>query len=127
MKKATWVLVLAAAVIAVGLPTARAIPPFQKAFIERYVPSENRTPEQEALAGAVETAKCNICHMGNDKKMRNAYGMELDALLDKKTDAQDVDKIMMALEMVEAIHTDAEDESSPTYGDRLGMGLLPVE
>jgi hypothetical protein len=52
------------------------------------------------LAAAVDSAKCNVCHVGSSKKDRNAYGEALAERLDKKEDAKNPEKIRMALDEV---------------------------
>jgi hypothetical protein len=105
-----------------GSESALAIPPFFKEFESMYV--EKDSP---LAAEVARVKKCNVCHKGTDKKMRNAYGEALDKLLDKKTDAGDAEKIKKALEEVGAMHIDAEDDESPTYADRLKEGKLPTD
>ena len=101
-----------AAVAGLGLcltaNSAFAIKPFFDAFTAKY----------PNVTGAA-TAKCNTCHEGTDKKMRNAYGKALDALLDKATDAKDTAKINSALEKVAA--------DNAKFGDNLKAGKLPTE
>ena len=46
---------------------------------------------------AAKEAKCNVCHMGNDKKMRNAYGMAVGTALGEKNVA-DADKIKAGID-----------------------------
>ncbi|MFM8953502.1 MAG: hypothetical protein ACKOOF_10650 [Planctomycetaceae bacterium] len=77
------------------------------------------------LAAAVETAKCNVCHLGKSKKDRNAYGNALAEKLDKKEDAKNVEKIRKALEDVEALPSDPAKADSPTFGALIKEGKLP--
>lgn len=77
------------------------------------------------LAAAVETAKCNVCHMGKSKKDRNAYGNALAEKLDKKEDAKNVEKIRKALEEVAALPSDPAKADSPTFGKLIEDGKLP--
>ena len=107
-------LVLALAALAPA--PAFAIKPFQDEFKAVYV--KDGTP----LAAAVETAKCNVCHVGKDKKNRNAYGEALDKLLDKKADKDDKEKIRKALEEVAALPSG---EAGKTFGDLIQAGQLP--
>ena len=96
MKKLGLLAVCAFCALAFSVHSASAIPPFGIAFNKKYVDGN----ENAAFVEAVKEAKCNVCHVGKDKKMRNAYGMALDALLDKKTDAKDAEKIQKALDEV---------------------------
>jgi hypothetical protein len=77
------------------------------------------------LAAAVETAKCNVCHVGKSKKDRNAYGNALAEKLDKKEDAKNVEKIRKALEDVAALPSDSAKADSPTFGALIAEGKLP--
>jgi hypothetical protein len=95
---------------------AFAIKQFSDEFKAVYV--KEGTP----LAAAVETAKCNVCHVGKNKKDRNAYGEELAKLLDKKTDKDDKAKIKQALEAVAKLPSK---EAGKTFGDLIAAGQLP--
>jgi hypothetical protein len=107
------------------IDTARAIDPFKKEFEAKYVKSAPSTPEEEALATAVKKAKCNVCHVGVKKKDKNAYGIALDTLLDKKADAKDKAKIQEALDKVAEMKSNPDDAASPTFGDLIKQGKLP--
>ena len=105
--------------------SAHAIAPFKKEFETKYVKAEPATPEEQALSAAVKEAKCNVCHVGTKKKDKNNYGLALDELLDKKTDAKDAAKIQEALEKVAAMKSDPNDAASPTFGELILQGKLP--
>jgi len=75
----------------------------------------------ELDAGAVAKAKCNLCHEGKSKKNKNAYGKLLDALLDRKKDAKNPEKIREALAKVES----EKSSSGVTYGELFKEGKLP--
>jgi hypothetical protein len=98
---------------------AFAIKQFADQFSELYV--KEGTP----LAAAVQTAKCNVCHVGKKKSERNAYGAALAKLLDKKADKDDVEKIRKALETVANESSNPEDPAAPTFGDLIEAGKLP--
>jgi hypothetical protein len=108
-------------VLAVGSSAreAFAIKQFFDEFKTVYV--KDGTP----LAAAVETAKCNVCHVGKSKKDRNAYGNALAEKLDKKEDAKNVEKIKKALEEVAALPSDPAKADAPTFGALLKEGKLP--
>jgi cytochrome c2 len=95
---------------------AFAIKQFADEFKEVYV------KDGSPLATAVEAAKCNVCHVGKNKKDRNAYGEELAKLLDKKTDKEDKAKIKQALEAVAKLPSK---EAGKTFGDLIAAGQLP--
>jgi len=126
MKRGNGVpVVMAVAVAMVAAATARpalAIKQFNDEFKAVYVKPDSSDPAEKALAAAVETAKCNLCHKGKEKKDRNAYGEALAELLDKKEDAKNVDKIRKALETVAA---KASPDGGPTFGELIKAGKLP--
>lgn len=112
------VLVLTIAWAAALAPApAFAIKQFADEFKALYV--KEGTP----LAEAVATAKCNVCHVGDSKKDRNAYGQALAERLDKKEDAKNVDKIRQALEEVAALPSAVDGK---TFGDLIAEGKLPA-
>ncbi|MFM7251131.1 MAG: hypothetical protein ACKO5R_14630 [Planctomycetaceae bacterium] len=123
MKRGGAVLVMAVvACVACAARPALAIKQFQDEFKAAYVKADSSDPAEKALAAAVEGAKCNVCHKGKEKKDRNAYGEALAAILDKKEDAKNVDKIRKALETVAA---QPSADGGPTFGDLIKMGKLP--
>ncbi len=108
-----------------------AVPPFWKAFEERYVTGN----ENAAAAETFSKAKCNVCHVDGEKKtVRNPYGVQLSELLEKdnfKKDRLDAEpdkvkeEIFAAFDKVAAMKTDPEKDDAPTFGDRIAQGLLP--
>ena len=114
---------LAVAVVATtAARPAFAIKQFFDQFKEVYVNAEGSDAEK-ALAEAVGTAKCNVCHYGKSKKNKNAYGAALTELLYKKEDKDNVEKIREALEKVAGM----EGPDGKTFGDRLKAGMLPAD
>jgi len=68
--------VLAAGACVAMLPQmASARPPYQQAFYTAY----NVKPESK-----LAMAKCQLCHMGDNKAVRNTYGMALAKALGKE-------------------------------------------
>jgi len=104
---------------------AYAIKQFADEFKAVYVKADSADPAEKALATEVETAKCNVCHVGKSKKDRNAYGHALADLLDKKEDAKDVAKIRAALEKVAGMPSDPAQPDSATFGALIKQGKLP--
>jgi len=98
---------------------ALAIKQFSDQFKEVYV--KEGTP----LAAEVETAKCNVCHKGKNKKDRNVYGESLAKLLDKKEDKDAVEKIRAALATVAQESSDPATPDAPTFGALIEAGKLP--
>ena len=76
------------------------------------------------MAAAVATAKCNVCHVGMNKKERNAYGKRADEYLSKE-DAKDLEKIAKSLTTVDGEHSVKGDATSPTFGEIFKKGELP--
>ena len=114
------VLGLGVALVAGLSRPALAIKQFQDEFKSLYV------KEGSPLAAEVERVKCNVCHVGKEKKERNAYGKALDERLDKKADKENKDKIRKMLEEVAALPSDPAKPDSPTFGALLKEGKLPV-
>lgn len=112
---------LVALVVAVGAPSALAIPQFQKAFEQKYIETHENAEFKKFVH---DEAKCFVCHQGKSKKNHNVYGEQVEELLTKK-DKDDTAKIMAALEEVGAMHIDPENEESPTYADVIAEGKLP--
>ena len=104
---------------------AFAIKQFFDEFKAVYVKPDSADPAEKALAAEVETAKCNVCHMGSSKKERNAYGHALAERLNKKEDAKNVDKIRESLEKVAAMPSDPAKADGPTFGALIEQGKLP--
>ncbi|MEM9352444.1 MAG: hypothetical protein AAGA92_05485 [Planctomycetota bacterium] len=115
--------VFAASLLMSLAQSASAIKPFQDVFVKEYVDEESKT-ELTELASSKRLA-CLICHQGKKKKHHNPYGEHLEDLLDKKKDAKNKEKILEALKKVAAMHSDPDDESSPTYGELIAEGKLP--
>ena len=115
-----------AVVVASSCRPAFAIKQFFDEFKAVYVKPDSNDPAEKALAAAVETAKCNVCHMGMNKKDRNAYGNALAELLDKKEDAKNMEKIRQSLEKVAGMPSDPAKSDSPKFGDLIKQGKLPA-
>jgi hypothetical protein len=110
-------------VVSIALSShALAIPQFQKAFLEKYI---NDCEDEDFQKMVKREAKCLVCHQGmKSKKHHNAYGVHLTELLTKE-DKDDTDKIMKSLEEVANMHSDPEDEESPTYAELIANSKLP--
>lgn len=93
-------------------------------FKALYVKPDSSDAAEKALAAEVETAKCNVCHVGSVKKDRNAYGNALSEKLDKND--KDAAKIKKVLEEVAALPSDPATAGSPTFGALLKEGKLPA-
>jgi hypothetical protein len=105
---------------------AEAIKPFEIEFRNLYYKPESADPAEKALAAAIETVKCNVCHEGTSKKNRNLYGQELSKLLDKTADKDNVEKIREAIEKVGGMKADPDNPSAPTFSEVIRAGKLPA-
>ncbi|HEV2972626.1 MAG TPA: hypothetical protein VGY55_21850 [Pirellulales bacterium] len=117
---------------------ASALPPFKKAFEDKYVTNSS----SEGFKDAFKAASCNTCHVkGKDKKSRNAYGAALAKItgghakkdLDdaKASGGDDAQKAKMAeiLKKLDDAFAKVEGQKSPsgdTYGDLIKAGKLPA-
>lgn len=117
--------VVAGLVFGLAAPQAQAIKQFKDEFDAKYVKPDSQDAKEKGLAEAASAAKCLICHEGESKKQRNAYGQALDQLLDKKEDKENKEKIQAALDSVAKQKVDPNDAASPTFGDLLKAGKLP--
>jgi hypothetical protein len=104
---------------------AQALKAFRDQFEAKYVKADSKDPADMALATAFKEAKCNICHVGKNKKARNAYGRELAKFLNKETDKENVEKIRASLDKVAAMKSN-KDPQAPTFGELIKQGKLPA-
>jgi len=127
MRLAMYALALVAAAVvmtSVTVEPAAARPPYNKEFQAKYLKKDSTDPAEMALAASIEKVKCNVCHKGKNKKMRNDYGMALSKLL-TKADAMNIEKIKASLDKVAEEHSKPDDDKSPTFGQLLKEGKLP--
>lgn len=120
-----WGVVLGAMVVVVVGASSRpafAIKEFFDEFKAVYVKPDSADANDKALVAEVETAKCNVCHVGSSKKERNSYGNALADLLDKKEDKKNPEKIRQALDTVAAMPSA---DGALTFGELLKQGKLP--
>lgn len=90
---------------------AQARPQYNKAFLAKY----------PALADAAKKVKCNVCHEGKSKKMRNIYGKALQKHIGKNE--KDKAKIDAALTATEK---EPSAVKGKTFGDLIKEGKLPA-
>lgn len=116
-------LLLVAIVASASAHPAFAVLQFYKVFDEVYlVDHDNEDFVKEARD---PKTRCLVCHQGKQRKNHNPYGKHLVELLDKAKDVKDVEKIKAALAKVGEMHSDPEDETSPTYDELIKAGTLP--
>jgi len=113
---------MVAVVVGAAPRPAFAIKEFFDEFKAVYVKPDSADANDKALVAEVETAKCNVCHVGSSKKERNSYGNALADLLDKKEDKKNQEKIRTALDTVAAMPSA---DGAPTFGELLKQGKLP--
>jgi hypothetical protein len=105
----------------VAVDSADARAGHKKIWEEKYVSPGN--PMDKALGGTGK-ANCHVCHAGKSRKNRNAYGQAISELIGK--DEKDKDKLLAAFEQVAGQHSNPSDESSPTWGELIEKGTLPI-
>ena len=104
-------LAVVAAIVLSSTRSAEARPNYLKEFIKKY-------PKLEADA---KKTKCNVCHVGKKKKMKNDYGTAMGKVLGAKK-VKDKEKIAEALGKTEPEKSGTEGK---TFGDLLKDGKLP--
>jgi hypothetical protein len=116
--------VLAVAAVLTTRPAA-ADKTFFEAFKSMYVKPNAKDRTTVIFNLAVEKKSCTICHGPESKKTFNAYGTQVKKLL-HKSDAGNTAKIKKALAAVSRQPSDPNDRSSPSFGQRIHSGKLPV-
>jgi mono/diheme cytochrome c family protein len=115
------------ALIAITASPAFAVKEFKDAFKSKYVKPDSTAANDVALAAAVDQTSCGICHTDpKNKKLRNDYGKQLAKLITKK-DKKNKDKIFKAMDKVAAMKVKPADAKSPTFGDKIAKGMLPMQ
>jgi hypothetical protein len=124
MKKVCVCLILGLIALSVSLESASALPPFNKEWLAKYKEGNSNA----SFVEAVDTAKCNVCHEGTSKKMKNEYGKAVGKYLTKakyneiKEDEAAAKKyILEGLAKAEA----EKGAGGKTYGEMLKAGQLP--
>lgn len=92
--------------------SVQARPTYAKAFVATY----------PGLEAAAKEAKCNVCHEGTSKKMRNAYGKALAKSLGEPN-VKDEAAIVAGLKKTEGEKSAVEGK---TFGDLIKDGKLPA-
>ena len=97
---------------------ASARPPYNQEFKQKYLGEDSKMAK--ALG---ETSSCNVCHVGANKKKRNDYGAAFQKVL-KKNGGQAA--IVEALDKVAKQRSKPKDDKSPTFGELIEEGKLPI-
>lgn len=96
---------------------------YLKVFDEVYLKEhENQDFAKEARNPKM---RCLLCHQGKNRKHHNPYGIHIVEAIGPKKNVRDVPKIKEALAKVGAMHSDPDDETSPTYDEMLQAGTFP--
>jgi len=127
MKK--FSLLLVCLMLAISAAPAWAIPPFSDAFKKAYV--KEGTP----LAEKVAEVKCNVCHMGKEKKDKNEYGKAVSKFLKKADftgDAKKYDDVKgdaAQKALADGLKSAEAEKSSggKTFGELIKAGELPAK
>ena len=121
MKKVCVCLVLALIGLGFSFQSASALPPFNKEWVGKY-----NTPEKAAYT----EAKCNVCHAGESKKMKNEYGKVVGKFLTKAKYNEIKEDEAAAKKYIAEGLAKAEAEkaaSGKSYGEMLKAGELPAK
>lgn len=99
---------------------------FHKEWVKMYIDEEDESEEADEYRGLVAKGKyrCLVCHQGKKKDNHNPYGMHFVGVLGKD-DKKDTDKIVETLEEVGKMHSDPDDEESPTYNELIAEKKFP--
>lgn len=119
------ILALAVAWLSLTASPAGAVKQFRDQFKSKYIKSESKDPKDVALLAAFDEARCSVCHVGDNKKNRNAYGKAVGQFV-HKPDAKNSAKIQAALEKAAAVKSNPSDPKSPTFGEIIAKGKLPA-
>jgi len=120
MKKVCMCIVVGLVAGAWSLPSASALPPFNKEWTAKYNPGDKNPTYVEA--------KCNVCHEGASKKMKNEYGKAVGKFLTKaKYNEIKEDEAVAKKYILEGLQK-AEGEKNgggKSYGELIKAGKLP--
>jgi hypothetical protein len=127
MRYGVVVFVVAAVMTSAVLTTrpAGAVKPFMEQFKAMYVKPKSKDRTMLIFNAAVEKKSCTICHGPKSKKTFNAYGEQVKKYLSKR-DKENPSKIKTGLAKASKMKSVPDDSSSPTFGERLRAGKLPV-
>ena len=109
-----------------GIRPAGAVKQFLEQFKAVYVKPKTSNHTMQIFNAAVEKKGCTICHLPKPKKGFNTYGAQFKGVLSAKRDAGSPATIRNAIKQVAMVKTDPAAPKSPTFGQRLSKGKLPV-
>jgi hypothetical protein len=120
MKKVCLCVLVLVVTYGISLPYASALPPFNKEWVAKYNAGESNA--------AFTEAKCNVCHAGESKKMKNEYGKVVGKFLTKaKYNEIKEDEAAAKKYILEGFEKAAGEKGADgkSYGDLLKAGKLP--
>jgi len=124
MKKVCVCLVLFVFGMIVCAQSASALPPFSKEWKGKYLEGNGNAKFVEAAT----TANCNVCHVGTDRKMRNAYGMAVSKYLTKAKFQEIKDDETVAKKYIlDGLDKAAAEKngSGKSFGEMIKAGEMP--
>lgn len=113
-----------AIIVGICAGTAHSRQQYKTEFFSKFVNRNSTDPNEKSFADSAVKAKCTVCHVGEEKKNRNAFGRELTKLLQKNE--KDTAKIDEAFDAVLKMKSVPDDPNSPTYGELMKEGKLPA-
>lgn len=124
MKKVCVTLTLVVLALGWSYQSASALPPFNKEWMAKYKEGNGNAKFVEAI----DTAKCNVCHEGMSKKMKNEYGKAVGKFLTKAKYNEIKDDEAAAKKYILEGFQKAEGEKSAggkSFGEMFKAGELP--
>lgn len=124
MKKVCVCLTLVVLALGWSYQSASALPPFNKEWMAKYKEGNGNAKFVEAI----DTAKCNVCHEGMSKKMKNEYGKAVGKFLTKAKYNEVKDDEAAAKKYILEGFQKAEAEKSAggkSFGEMFKAGELP--
>lgn len=121
-----YVLMMAMFLAATASQSAFGFVEFHKEWVKMYVDEDDDSEEAEEYRGLVAKGKyrCLVCHQGKKKDNHNPYGIHFVGVLGKE-DKKDTEKIVQTLEEIGKMHSDPDDEESPTYNELIADHKWP--
>jgi hypothetical protein len=126
MKKVCVTVVLGLVAVAFSMQSAKALPPFNKEWVAKYVEGNSNA----AFVEAAGTAKCNTCHMGTSKKDHNHNGQAVKKYLTKAKYNEIKEDPEAALKYIADGLSKSEGEKNAagkSYGEVIKAGGIPWE
>lgn len=109
-----------------GSDPALAFVQFQKQWVETYIDKEDDSDENKKYIKMVAKGKdrCLVCHQGKKRVHYNPYGEHFVGNL-TEDDKKDKKKIAEWIATVGEMHSDPDDDESPTYDELIAAKKFP--